>query len=89
MILKGRSKFGHLDDLLPQPASIDPTLGQWEMHNSLVMSWLIHSMESHIGEFYLLYSTAKAICDAVPRAYLDLEESSQMFSLRNQIWYLR
>ena len=89
MILKGRDKFGHLNGSLPQPASTDPTLGQWEMHNSLVMSWLIHSMESHIGEIYLMYPTAKAIWDAVSRAYSDLEDSSQMFSLCNQIRYLR
>ena len=73
-ILKGRGKFSHLDGSLPQPASTDPTLGQWEMHNSLVMSWPIHSMEIHIGEIYLLYPTAKAIWDAVSHAYSDLED---------------
>ena len=88
MILKGRKKFGHLNGSLPQPTSTDPTLGQWEMHNSLVMSWLIHSMESHIGEIYPLYPTAKAIWDAISRTYSDLEDSSQMFSLHNQIRYL-
>ena len=82
MIMKGCGKFSHLDGLLPQPASID-SLSQWEMHNSLVMSWIIHSMDSHIGEIYVLYPTTKAIWDAVALAYFDLEDSSQMFSLHS------
>ena len=41
-------------------------------------------MDNSIVEIYLLYPTAKAIWDAITVAYPDLEDSSQMFHLRNR-----
>lgn len=89
MLIRGKGKIGFIDGSLVQPSTSDPSFSSWDMNNSLVMSWLIHSMDSCIGELYLLYSTAKAIWDAVNLAYSDLEDSSQMFSLRTRIRNLR
>ena len=89
MLIRGKGKFGYLDGSIPQPPKDDPSLNTWEMNNSLVMSWLIHSMDSRLGELYLLYPTAKAIWDARKLAYSDLEDSSQMFALRTKARNLR
>ena len=75
MIVRGKGKFGYLDGSIPQPFADDFAYSNWEINNSLVMSWLIHSMESKIGEIYVLYPTAKSIWDAVSHSYSDLEDS--------------
>ena len=41
-------------------------------------------MDNSIAEIYLLYPIAKAIWDDVTVAYSNLEDSSQMFHLRNR-----
>ena len=46
-------------------------------------------MESKIGEIYVLYPTAKSIWDVVSHSYSNLEDSSQMFVLRNRVCNLR
>ena len=56
--------------------SNQPSFPSWDINNSMVMSWLIHSIEPSLVEIYLLYPTAKAIWDVVHIAYSDLEDSS-------------
>jgi len=48
------------------------------------MSWLINSMEEHIGSLYLVHSTAKVIWDKVKFAYSDMENPAQLCELRDQ-----
>ena len=73
MVIRGKGKFGYLDRSIPRPAPSDPSYPTWDIHNSMVMSWLIHSMENNIGEIYLLYPTARAIWDAISLAYFVLQ----------------
>ena len=65
MVICGKGKHGYLDGSIPKPSDNNASYSTWDANNSLVMSWLIHSMEDHIGETYLLYPTAKAIWDVV------------------------
>lgn len=55
----------------------------------MVMAWLIHSMEDNIADTYNLFPTAKKIWDVVTLAYSDIENSSQIFELRNKARNLR
>ena len=84
MVIRGKGKFGFIDGSIPQPLPTDPSFFDWDIQNSMVMAWLINSMDDNIAEIYLLYPTAKAIWDAVTLAYSDLEDSSQMFDLRTR-----
>ena len=89
MLIRGKGKIGCLDGSVPQPSKDDSSLGNCEMNTSLFMSRLIHSMESHIGAIDLFYPTAKVVRDVVSLAYSDLEDSSQMFTLRNRACNVR
>ena len=89
MVIRGKGKFGYLGGSIPQPLTTDPSFPLWDIQHSTVMSRLIHSMEDHIVEIYLLYSTAQSIWDAVSLAYSDLEDTSQMFYLRSKARNLR
>ncbi|KAL6333893.1 hypothetical protein AAG906_039303 [Vitis piasezkii] len=82
-------KLGYLDGTIKKPSTDDPSYPSWEAQNSMVMAWLIHSMEDNIAETYILFPTAKRIWDAVTLAYSDLENSFQMFELCNKARNLR
>ena len=61
MVIRGRGKIGYLDGSTKKPDPTDPTYITWDTQNALVMSWLINSMEEHIGSLYLVHTTAKVI----------------------------
>ena len=84
MVIRGKGKIGYLDGTIPKPKPTDSTYSNWDTQNSMVMAWLIHSMDDSIGDSFLFYSTAKEIWDAVTLAYSDLENSSQLFELHNK-----
>ena len=84
MVIRGRGKIGFIDGSTKKPDLTDPTYAAWDTQNALVMSWLINSMEEHIGSLYLVHSTAKVIWDKVRLAYSDLENSAQLCELRDQ-----
>ncbi|KAK3008239.1 hypothetical protein RJ639_015215 [Escallonia herrerae] len=77
LVIRGRGEMGYITGEIQRPALGDSTYGNWELNNSIVMAWLINSMESHISRTYLFLRTAKAIWDAVNKNYSDLENASQ------------
>uniref|UniRef100_A0A5B6Z4H0 Retrotransposon Copia-like N-terminal domain-containing protein n=1 Tax=Davidia involucrata TaxID=16924 RepID=A0A5B6Z4H0_DAVIN len=52
-----------------KPKVTDVTHNQWLSDNSLVMSWLLNSMQPHIGYGYLFLDTASAIWMAATQTY--------------------
>ena len=52
-----------------------------DIHNYMVMSGRIHSIEDNITKIYLLYPTPKAVWDSITLVYFGLADSSQMFDL--------
>ena len=89
MVIHSKGKISYLDGLIPKPPTSDSSYQTWDTQNSMVMAWLIHSMEDNIGDTYLFYPTAKEIWDIVSLAYSDFEYSSQMFELRNKAQNLK
>lgn len=75
-VIRGKGKICYLDGSLPKPAPTDSSYLAWEIQNSMVMAWLIHSMDDSIGDTFLFYATTKEIWAAVTLAYLDLQDSS-------------
>ena len=67
------------------PKADSTTYSTWEAENSIVMAWLINSMEPKIGRLYLFYQTTKDIWDAVREMYSDLENISQSFEICSAI----
>lgn len=85
MVIRGKGKSEFLDGTIPKPKIEDPNYQNWEIQNSMVMAWLIHSMDKSIGDCYLFYSTTQEIWDAMALAYSDLKDSSQVYEFRNRI----
>ena len=53
MVIRGKGRMGYLNGTVKKPAEDDPTFPMWDTQNSMVMAWLIHSMEEKIREAYL------------------------------------
>lgn len=69
---KSRGQFFYLTWKAPEPPSDDPSYRKWEIENSTVVSWLIHSMEPEISRSYIFLDTAKEIWDAFSVTYSQL-----------------
>ncbi|GAV64567.1 UBN2_3 domain-containing protein, partial [Cephalotus follicularis] len=82
-------KIRYITCKVQQPNVNDPTYKNWELNSSIVMAWLVNSMESRISRTYLFLQTAKAIWDTVNKNYSDLENASQVFEIKSKLKDLR
>ena len=68
MFVKGKELWGHLDGTSPAPA--DPNeLGQWEIRDARIISWILASIESHMVNNLRSFGTAKDMWDYLKRIY--------------------
>ena len=67
--LMSKGKFKYVNEAAKAPALEDDSYETWEIENTTVMSWLLHSMQLEISKTYLLLPTARDIWDAVNKTY--------------------
>ncbi|XP_059639129.1 uncharacterized protein LOC132281447 [Cornus florida] len=89
MYIRGRGKIGYLMGDKKAPASEDPTYVTWDAENSMVMTWLVNSMDEDISSNYMCYSTAKELWDNVNQMYFDLGNQSQIYELTLKLGEIR
>ncbi|KAL6327137.1 hypothetical protein AAG906_014955 [Vitis piasezkii] len=58
----------------------------WDAEDSMVMSWLPHSMQPEISKTYLFLTTAEDIWEAVSKTYSKVGVSSQIFEVKRHIF---
>ncbi|KAL5776907.1 hypothetical protein ACOSP7_009833 [Xanthoceras sorbifolium] len=61
--IRGCGKIGYLTGEKAEPDESDSAHATWDAKNSMVMAWLVNSMEEDISANYLGYSKAKAMWD--------------------------
>ena len=88
MMIRGRGRYGYLDGTMKRPVETKSFLYIWDAQNSITMAWLINSMEEKIGEKFLCYKTIKQMWEVAKQQYFDLENSAQLFELRDKTWML-
>ncbi|XP_073025759.1 uncharacterized protein [Primulina eburnea] len=89
LFICGRGKDAFLSGESPCPASEDPKSRTWNSENCMVMSWLINSMTTEIGENFLLYRSAKEIWDAARDTYSSKDNTSELFAIECRLQDLR
>ncbi|KAH9650093.1 protein kinase domain-containing protein [Citrus sinensis] len=82
MYIRGRGKIGYLTGDVKAPEISDPSYGVWDAENSMIMAWLVNSMDEDIGANYMCYSTAKELWDNVSQMYSDYGNQSQIYELQ-------
>ena len=80
----GKGKMGLLDGSHKPVFPGDAGYPIWDAENSMLMSWLVNSMELEISQGYIFYSTAKDIWDAVNLTYSNLGNDSKLYELNEK-----
>lgn len=89
MYIRGRGKMGYLTGEKKEPATGDSSYATWDAENSMVMTWLVNSMEEDISSNYMCYHTAKELWDNVNQMYSDLGNQSQVYELTLKLEEIR
>lgn len=85
LVICGKGKLGFLTGEMSAPNKTDLTYLSWVADNSIVMAWLINSMEPKIGQIFMFLSPAKALWDLTRKKYLDMGNAAQFFYLKTRI----
>ena len=89
MYISGKGKDEYLTGEVVPPKVGDPKFRLWEIENNIVISWLVNSMTTEIGENFLLYCTAHEILEVGKEFYLSKEKTSAIFEIETTIHDLR
>ncbi|RVW85144.1 hypothetical protein CK203_032913 [Vitis vinifera] len=85
MYIRGRGNIGYLTGEKKAPAVDDPNYAIWDNENSMVMTWLVNSMEEDINSNYMCYPTAQELWENVNQMYSDLGNQSQTALLKSNL----
>lgn len=69
LFITGKGKKDHLLGKVVIPAETDVKFQAWEAENSMLMSWILGSMNPDIGETFMLYNTVEEIWRATKEMY--------------------
>ncbi|KAK1587896.1 hypothetical protein Q3G72_018028 [Acer saccharum] len=87
LFVQGRGKDDYLTSVVIAPGKKDPNFKTWKAENSMVMSWLINSINNEISEDFMFYETAKEIRDAVKETYSNNKNTVELFAIKSNIKY--
>ena len=85
LFICGKGKDEYLTGEAAMPETTEPGFRKWKIENSMIMSWLINSMNNDIGENFLLFGTAKDIWDAAKETYSSSENTSELFQVESAL----
>ncbi|RVX11271.1 Heat shock 70 kDa protein 17 [Vitis vinifera] len=85
LFICGKGKDEYLTGEAAMPETTEPGFRKWKIENSMIMSWLINSMNNDIGEIFLLFRTAKDIWDAAKETYSSSENTSELFQVESAL----
>ncbi|RVW83231.1 Retrovirus-related Pol polyprotein from transposon RE1 [Vitis vinifera] len=85
LFICGKGKDEYLTGEAVMPETTEPGFRKWKIENSMIMSWLINSMNNDIGENFLLFGTAKDIWDAAKETYSSSENISELFQVESAL----
>ncbi|GFS40744.1 hypothetical protein Acr_00g0070260 [Actinidia rufa] len=79
MYIQGRGKIGYLTEDKKAPAREDPTYATWDVENSMVMMWLVNSMDEDMSSNYMCRKPLPPIVEVFSEVRKD--ESRKRFML--------
>ncbi|CAH9101463.1 unnamed protein product [Cuscuta europaea] len=86
LAIDGRGKLGYLTGEIKSKLPGEEGYSTWRSENSLVIVWLLSSMEASIAKPHMFMKTAKEVWDSIKETYSDLENSSQIFEFKTILW---
>lgn len=89
LFVRGKGCDEYLTGEIIQPPAHDQHARTWKIENSMVISWLLNSMISEIGDNFMLYETAREIWEAVWESYSNHDNTSTIFEVESFLHELR
>lgn len=84
MFINERGKDDYLLGV-PKPEINNPKYWVWRTKNNLVMSWLISSMNTEIGESFLLLTTSQNIWETAQDTFSSQDNIAELFHIENTL----
>ena len=84
MFICGKGKDDYLNGVVESPEK-NSGYKLWKTENSMVMSWLINSMNNDIGEKFFLYKTTDEIWEAAKKTYSSNDNTSELFGIESTL----
>ncbi|KAI5430159.1 hypothetical protein KIW84_034656 [Lathyrus oleraceus] len=81
--------YSNIGGAVAEPTTGDPRYKQWKLKNSLIIAWLVSSMETGIGKSYMFLPSAKDVREALKETYSDIQNSSQISDLKSKLWHAK
>ena len=75
--------MGDLLEKVPIPKDDNPKFETWEAENSMIMPWLLHSIQPEISKPLPFLSTTKEIWEAMTHSYSKVGIKAQVYDLKN------
>nr|GMC86690.1 uncharacterized protein LOC109159828 [Ipomoea batatas] len=85
LFICGKGKDDYLTGTAAKPETAEPGFRKWKIENSMIMSWLINSMNNDIGENFSLFETAQEIWDAAKETYSSSENTTELFRVESTL----
>lgn len=82
--IAGREKLDYIIGDSTPPSEKDPSYPKWYAENQKVKGWLLTSMTPEIMKRYLRLRTARAIWNALAKAFYDGSDETQIFALHQR-----
>ncbi|KAI5388470.1 hypothetical protein KIW84_074238 [Lathyrus oleraceus] len=89
LVLDSKGKLGFLTRAEAELEIEDSRYKQWKSENSLIIVWLVSSIETGIGKPYMFLPSAKDVWEAIKETYSDIQNSSQIFGLKSKSWHAK
>ncbi|KAL6321725.1 hypothetical protein AAG906_031238 [Vitis piasezkii] len=86
-VYTGKEKDDYITELGTKTTA--STYKKWIAENNMVMSWLVNSMTTDIGENFLSFDTAKEIWDIAKETFSDKENTSEIIQIEGILHDLR
>ncbi|XP_078167313.1 uncharacterized protein LOC144562057 [Carex rostrata] len=85
--LRGKGKFGYVNGEKKKP---DKNSEEWEIHDNLVMSWLLNSMEPQISELFMIGAeTSTKLWTAIHKMYGKQNNFAHIFQIKQDITQIK
>lgn len=86
MYICKEGKDGHLTGKIVALEETNPKCLSWKTDDHLVVSLLINSMTTKVGEIFLLHRTTKEIWKASREMYSSIERTYELFEIETRLY---
>ncbi|PKI50438.1 hypothetical protein CRG98_029188 [Punica granatum] len=85
LTLRAKNKVGFIDGTLPKPADGDPNKPLWVMANSLVVTWIVNSLEKDLQPNITCIENAQILWEDLRQCFSQGKET-RIYQLKNKIY---